>query len=61
MRQLEDEQARRLERPAPIRTRNVRRIRRQAYKVACTRIMTALKRREPATAGIVATMERLGL
>lgn len=61
IRRLEEGVAVKLERPSPIRTRDARRVRRQTYQVAITRLTTALKKREPSAPGFQAAMRRLGL
>lgn len=61
IRSLEDAVARKLERPSPIRTRNARQTRWQAFRTAQTRITTALKKRDREVPGFAAAMKRLGL
>ena len=61
VRALEADVARKLEREAPICTRNVRRVRRQTYHVAATRITTALKRRDQKKSEFPTVLRRLGL
>lgn len=65
VRALEAAVARKLERPASVRTRTARQVRRSALGVAATRINTALKRadrrRHHGRAGIKTRLKELGL
>lgn len=61
IRTLEEAVAGKLERPSPIRTRQAREVRWQAYRVAAARITTRLKKRDRQVPGFKAAMRRLGL